>query len=119
MKAIGWWLEEEGMAQISMNLTDFRTTNLHQAFEECEKDAKEINVSLCGSQIVGLIPLEAILAAADHYIKKEGLLVLEEANKVKLVRVVLILIRIKFILINKFTKGHSKIRFELNITIQS
>lgn len=107
------------MAQISMNLTDFRTTNLHQAFEECEKDAKEINVSICGSQIVGLIPLEAILAAADHYIKKEGLLVLEEANKVKLVRLILILFRFNSILINEFNKGHSKIRFELNITIQS
>lgn len=85
MKAIGWWLEEEGMAQISMNLTDFLTTNLHQAFEECEKDAREINVSTCGSQIVGLIPLEAILASADYYIKKDNLLILEEENKVKLV----------------------------------
>lgn len=74
------------MAQISMNLTDYRTTNLHQAFEECEKDAREINVSTCGSQIVGLIPLESILAAAEYYIKKDNLLILEEENKVKLVK---------------------------------
>jgi len=87
VKAIGWWLEEENMAQISMNLTDFKTTNLHQAFEECEKDASEINVSTCGSQIVGLIPLEAILASAEYYIKKDNLLILEEENKVKLVRI--------------------------------
>ena len=73
------------MAQISMNLTDFKTTNLHQAFDECEKDAKEICVSTCGSQIVGLIPLEAILAAAEFFIKRENLLILEEENKVKLV----------------------------------
>jgi glutamate formiminotransferase/formiminotetrahydrofolate cyclodeaminase len=75
------------MAQISMNLTDFKTTNLHQAFEECNKDAKEINVSTCGSQIVGLIPLDSILDAADYYIKKDNLLILEEENKVKLVRI--------------------------------
>lgn len=85
MKAIGWWLDEENMAQVSMNLTDFRTTNLHHVFDEVEKDAKEINVSTCGSQIVGLIPLESILAAADYYIKKENLLILEEEKKVKLV----------------------------------
>lgn len=85
VKAIGWWLEEESMAQISMNLTDFKTTNLHQVFEECDKDAREINVSTCGSQIVGLIPLEAVLDAANYYIKKDNLLVLEEEKKIKLV----------------------------------
>lgn len=68
-----------------MNLTDYKTTNLHEAFEECEKDAHELRVSLCGSQIVGLIPLDAILMAADHYIQKEGLLVLDEEKKVKMV----------------------------------
>jgi glutamate formiminotransferase / formiminotetrahydrofolate cyclodeaminase len=85
VKAIGWLLAEEQMAQISMNLTDFKVTNIHQAFEECDKDARELNTSTCGSQLVGLIPLESILAAADHYIKKENLLILEEENKVKLV----------------------------------
>jgi glutamate formiminotransferase/formiminotetrahydrofolate cyclodeaminase len=85
VKAIGWWLEEESLAQISMNLVDYKTTNLQQAFEECEKDAAVLRVSLCGSQIVGLVPLEAILLAADYYIKRDGLLVLDEDKKVKLV----------------------------------
>ncbi len=85
MKAIGWYLDEENLAQISMNLTDFKVTNIHTAYEECETDAQEIQVSLCGSQIVGLIPLESILMAADYYIKKENLIVLEEDKKVKLV----------------------------------
>ena len=85
VKAIGWWLDEENMAQVSMNLVDFKTTNLHQAFEECQKDALELNLSLCGSQIVGLLPLESVLQAAEFYIKKENLLILEESNKVKLV----------------------------------
>jgi glutamate formiminotransferase/formiminotetrahydrofolate cyclodeaminase len=87
VKAIGWWLEEESIAQISMNLTDYKTTNLHEVFEECEKDAKEMSVSTCGSQIVGLLPLEAILLAADYYIKRDQLLILEEDKKVKLVRI--------------------------------
>ena len=73
------------MAQISINLVDFKTTNLHHAYEECVKDAAEFNVSTCGSQLVGLVPLEAILLAADYYIKKESLLILEESQKVKLV----------------------------------
>lgn len=73
------------MAQISMNLVDFKTTNIHQAFEECEKDARELKVSICGSQIVGLIPLDSILMAAEYFIQKDSLLILEEENKVKLV----------------------------------
>ncbi len=85
VKAIGWYLEEESLAQISMNLVDYKTSNLHHAFEECEKDAKELSVTLCGSQIVGLIPLESILLAADHYIQRENLLILDEDQKVKLV----------------------------------
>lgn len=73
------------MAQISINLVDFKTSNLHHAFEEILKDAAEINVSTCGSQLVGLVPLEAILDAAEYYIKQDNLLILEESQKVKLV----------------------------------
>lgn len=75
------------MAQISMNLTDFKITNLHHVFEECDKDAKQLKLATCGSQIVGLIPLESILQVAEFYIEKENLMILEEDNKVKLVRV--------------------------------
>lgn len=73
------------MAQVSINLTDFKVTNLHQAFEECQKDANEIHVATCGSQIVGLVPLESLLIAAEYYIKKENLMILEESQKIKLV----------------------------------
>jgi glutamate formiminotransferase / formiminotetrahydrofolate cyclodeaminase len=58
---------------------------LHHVYEECVKDANEMNVSTCGSQLVGLVPLEAFLSAADYYIKNEKLLILEEPQKVKLV----------------------------------
>ena len=85
VKAIGWWLDEESLAQISINLVDFKTSNLHHAYLECVNDAKEMNVSTCGSQLVGLVPLEAILIAADYFIKTEKLLILEESQKVKLV----------------------------------
>ena len=72
------------MAQISMNLDDYKITNLHHVYEECEKDARELHVSLCGSQIVGLLPLDSLLMAADYYIQKEKLLILDEEKKVKL-----------------------------------
>ena len=85
LKAIGWWLEEENLAQVSINLVDFKTTNLHEAFEQCLVDANEMKVAVCGSQIVGLVPLESILMAANFYINKENLLILDEAQKVKLV----------------------------------
>jgi glutamate formiminotransferase / formiminotetrahydrofolate cyclodeaminase len=65
--------------------TDFKTTNISEFFEECQKDARDMQVATCGSEIVGLIPLESILMAADYYIKKENILVLEESQKVKLV----------------------------------
>ncbi len=58
---------------------------MHHVYEECVKDANEMNVSTCGSQLVGLVPLEAFLSAADYYIKNEKLLILEESQKVKLV----------------------------------
>jgi glutamate formiminotransferase / formiminotetrahydrofolate cyclodeaminase len=80
------------MAQISINLTDFKQTNIEQAFEECNKEAKELKLSVCGSQIVGLVPLQSILMAAEYYIKKENLLVLEEDQRVKLVMQINLLI---------------------------
>ena len=80
-------MDEHNIAQVSINLTDFKVTNFHTAFEECVKDARDLQVAVCGSEVVGLIPLEAILMAADHYIEKEGLLILEECQKVKLVGV--------------------------------
>lgn len=83
-QAIGWYLEEQNIAQISVNLTDFDVTPIHVAFEEAKKDAEEINLAVTGSEIVGLVPLASILQAAEYYIQKENLFILDENQKVHL-----------------------------------
>ncbi len=85
VKGIGWFVEEYGLAQISMNLDNYKITPPHIAYEEAVKDAKEMNVAVCGSELVGLIPLEAMLMAAEYYIQKEDLFILNEKQKIKLV----------------------------------
>ncbi|CAN5440131.1 hypothetical protein BH10BAC5_BH10BAC5_27600 [soil metagenome] len=85
VKGIGWYVEEYGFAQISMNLDNYTITPPHIAYEEAVKDAKEMSVAVCGSELVGLIPLEAMLMAANYYIKKENLFILNEKQKIKLV----------------------------------
>lgn len=85
VKALGWHVEEYGMAQISMNLNNYNVTPIHIAFEEAKKCAEELNVGLAGSEIVGLVPLEPILMAAEYYIQKENLFIIDEAQKIKLV----------------------------------
>lgn len=85
VQGIGWWLDEYNIAQISLNLTDMDVTPFHLAFEECKKDAEECNLSVCGSQIVGLVPLKAILDAAEFYIKRDNLFIEEEDQRVRLV----------------------------------
>ncbi|XP_046652431.1 formimidoyltransferase-cyclodeaminase-like [Daphnia pulicaria] len=84
VQGIGWWLEEAQIAQISLNLTDHDVTPIHTAYEEARKDAGQLNVAITGSEIVGLIPLKAILQAADYYVQKEKLMVLEEEQRVRL-----------------------------------
>ena len=85
VKAIGWDVEEYGMAQVTINLDNYKITPPHIAFEECKKDAKDLNVGVCGSELVGLIPLEAMLMAADYYIEKENLFIIDEKQKINLV----------------------------------
>lgn len=85
VKAIGWWVDEYNMAQVSINLTNYKVTPPHIVFEEIKKQAKELRVGVAGSELVGLIPLEAMLMAADYYIQKEDLFILEEDQKIKLV----------------------------------
>jgi len=84
-KGIGWYVEEYGMSQISMNLNNFLVTPPHIAFEEAKKDANELGVALAGSELIGLIPLQAMLMAADYYIEKENLFIPTEEQKIKLV----------------------------------
>lgn len=85
VKAIGWYVEEYQTAQISMNLTNYEITPPHIAFEAALVEAKKLNVALAGSEIVGLIPLNAILMAADYYIKRDNLMLLDLNSKIKLV----------------------------------
>jgi glutamate formiminotransferase / formiminotetrahydrofolate cyclodeaminase len=84
IKAIGWFVEEYDMAQISINLDNYKITPPHVAFEECVKDAKELNLAVAGSELVGLIPLEAMLMAADYYIQNENLFIIDEKQKIRL-----------------------------------
>ncbi|MEQ1823622.1 MAG: glutamate formimidoyltransferase [Fimbriimonadaceae bacterium] len=71
VKAIGWFIEEYGIAQISMNLTNIAETPLHIAFEEvCEK-AWARGLRVTGSEIVGLVPLNSMLEAGKHFLRKQ------------------------------------------------
>lgn len=85
VKGIGWYVDEYDMAQVSMNLDNYKITPPHIAFEECARDARELKLAAAGSEIVGLIPLEAMLMAAEYYIEKENLFILDERQKIRLV----------------------------------
>jgi glutamate formiminotransferase/formiminotetrahydrofolate cyclodeaminase len=71
VKAIGWFIEEYGVAQISMNLTDIDVTPVHIAFDEVSRRADARGIRVTGSELVGLIPLDAILEAGRHYLRKQ------------------------------------------------
>ncbi|XP_058887957.1 formimidoyltransferase-cyclodeaminase isoform X3 [Acipenser ruthenus] len=85
VQGMGWFLEEANLAQVSINLLDFEVTALHMVYEEVCKVAEELNLPVVGSQLVGLIPLKAVLDSAEFYIQKEKLFILEEEHKVRLV----------------------------------
>ncbi len=70
-KAIGWYIEEYGIAQVSINLTNINITPVHVAFEEACKKATERGLRVTGSEIVGLIPLKAMLDAGKYFLKKQ------------------------------------------------
>lgn len=84
VQAVGWWLDEENLAQVSVNVLDHDVTPIHVVYEEVVKGARELRLAVTGSQVVGLVPLKAILAAAEFYMQKENLFVLEEDQKVHL-----------------------------------
>lgn len=71
VKAIGWYIEEYGIAQISMNLTNMHTTPLHVAFDTCCERATARGMRVTGSELVGLVPLEAILEAGKYFLRKQ------------------------------------------------
>ncbi|MFM7015031.1 MAG: glutamate formimidoyltransferase [Bacteroidota bacterium] len=73
VKAIGWYIEEYGQAQVSINITQFRETPLHIVFEECYKSAFNRGARVTGSELVGLVPLSAMLDAGKYFLKKQRL----------------------------------------------
>ena len=68
VKAIGWYIEEYGIAQISMNLTDISVTPVHIAFDEVCRKADARGVRVTGSEIVGLVPLKSLLDAGRYFL---------------------------------------------------
>ncbi|CAG2119248.1 unnamed protein product, partial [Medioppia subpectinata] len=83
-QAMGWWLDEANIAQVTVNILDHEITPIHVVYEEVVKNAEQLKLPVTGSQIVGLVPLSAILKAAEYYIKRDNLFVLEEDQKVHL-----------------------------------
>jgi len=71
VKAIGWYIKEYGIAQISINLTDITITPVHIAFEEACASAEERGIRVTGSELVGMVPLEAMLEAGRYFLKKQ------------------------------------------------
>ena len=71
VKAIGWFIEEYGIAQISINLTNINITPVHIAFDEVCKKAEGRGIRVTGSELVGLIPLKAMLDAGKYFLRKQ------------------------------------------------
>lgn len=85
VKGIGWYIEEYGIAQLSLNLTNINITPVHIAFEESCNKAAERGIRVTGSELVGLIPLQSLLDAADYFLKKqERSLGISDQEKIKI-----------------------------------
>jgi len=85
VKGIGWYIDEYGIAQISYNLTNISITSMHEAFEETVLSATKRGLRVTGSELVGLVPLQAMLDAGDHFlIKQERSLGISDGEKIKI-----------------------------------
>ncbi len=71
VKAIGWFIEEYGVAQVSMNLTNINDTPIHNAFDECVESAHKRGMRVTGSELVGLVPLQSMLDAGKYFLEKQ------------------------------------------------
>ena len=71
VRAIGWFIKEYGITQISMNLTDITVTSMHQAFDEVSERARERGMRVTGSELIGLVPLQAMLDAGTYFLRKQ------------------------------------------------
>lgn len=72
VRAVGWYIDEYNMAQISINLTNYKVTPLYRVFDECCKEADKLGLRVTGSEVVGLIPRDALLEAGRHYLLRQG-----------------------------------------------
>jgi len=72
VKAVGWYIEEYARAQVSINLVDYHVTGVHQAFDAVDDEARKRGLRATGSELVGLIPLEAVLEAGKHFLLRQG-----------------------------------------------
>jgi glutamate formiminotransferase / formiminotetrahydrofolate cyclodeaminase len=71
VKGIGWFIEEYGIAQVSMNLTNINETPLHIAFEACCQSAEKRGMRVTGSELVGLLPKRVLIEAGQYFLKKQ------------------------------------------------
>ena len=71
-RAVGWYVDEYERAQVSINLINYHVTSLHQAFDQSCLEAEKLGLRVTGSEIVGLVPLEPMLMAGTHYLKRQG-----------------------------------------------
>ena len=71
-KATGWYIDEYKQAQVSMNLTNYKVTKIHEVFDVVCKQAHDMGLRVTGSELVGLIPKEAMIMAGKHYLRKQG-----------------------------------------------
>ncbi len=84
-KAIGWFIDEYGIAQVSMNITDMRETPLHKAFDEVCRAAAARGLRVTGTEIVGLVPKSALIEAGKHYLRmQQRSLGIPEADIIKM-----------------------------------
>jgi len=85
VKGIGWYIDEYGIAQISYNLTNINITSMHVAFDETVQSATNRGLRVTGSELIGLIPLKAMLDAGDYFLKKQQRsLGISEVEKIKI-----------------------------------
>lgn len=72
IKAVGWYIEDYGIAQISINFTNYKITPIHTVFDEVCQQAVRLGLRVTGSELVGLVPKEALLASGRHYLERQG-----------------------------------------------
>jgi len=85
VKGVGWYIEEYDRAQVSLNLTDSSVSPMHEVFEACRQEATKRGMRVTGSELVGLVPLEAMLSAGDHFLAAQGrTTAIPEADRIRM-----------------------------------